>query len=194
MRISAALLCIVVATVAALDSAAAVSDNSLHHSIGEVGQGDLLKAARTIGAQIGPNDQGDVSLGSEQRDLQATPSADCCKFLRRLSILDFKCFTILRRAELVAITENELACDQDEAGESVPALADRYERFSNRYIGLIDTALAGGFANVDESCLAFTPSTFTFACEPDVATITDRNAVYSGVTATNFGAFYDVTA
>jgi hypothetical protein len=74
----------------------------------------------------------------------------------------------------------------------LPLLADQYEDASDAYINYIEAALDGEFDNVVSSCFDTTPSTFTFACEPGVATVTDDGALYEGVdeSNSNFDDFY----
>ena len=127
----------------------------------------------------------------------------CCDFLATLSARDMSCFNIVRKAEIVNISQDETydcAEDLDKAKKAkknsddnlLPLLADQYEDASEEYIDFIEAALDGEFDNVVSSCFDSTPSTFTFACEPGVATVTDDEALFEGVDASNFDEFYSI--
>jgi hypothetical protein len=126
----------------------------------------------------------------------------CCDFLAELSARDVSCFNIVRRAEIVSISEDDaFDCVADlemakkgSEDDLMSRLADQYEDASDSYINFIDAALAGEFDNVESSCFDTTPSTFTFACEADAATVTDDVADYTAVDSTlvDFYAVPDV--
>ena len=44
----------------------------------------------------------------------------------------------------------------------------------------------GLFDEVGSECFNITPTTFTFACEPEAATLTDTTSVFDGVDVTEF--------
>lgn len=90
----------------------------------------------------------------------------CCEFLSKASDLDLKCYDIVRKAEIVIISEEALDCVDDLPAKSrdLSELLDKYEAASFQFQTFVDAALDGAFDNVDEDCFDVTPLTFTFAC------------------------------
>jgi hypothetical protein len=197
----AAVVC-TIASVAAVDAAESGHDVSPYHFLDKLDQGaSIISAGRTD--EITVNSRGH---GRRSRGLIGVPdrsrrggfttlktTSNCCRFLQKLSFLDATCFGIIRKAEIDVIIKKKLACNGfGTTGVSIPALADKYEDVAARYNKLIDTVLAGGFADIDSDCLKITPSTFTFACEPGAAIINDFGASYGGADIPNFVEFYNV--
>ena len=134
----------------------------------------------------------------------------CCEFLSTLSRLDARCYQIVREAEIVDISlDPSYNCANDVTGgkrtkkkggggaegtsaatNRMSQLANKYEDASWDYNDYLLDAVEGLFDEVGSECFDITPTTFTFACEPEAATVTDAEAFFDGVDVTEFGDFY----
>jgi len=135
------------------------------------------------------------SKGSKRSRRRSRGPESCCDFLATLSRLDLECFNVVRQAEIAFISEEEpLDCAEDlssrRTNDILSDLADDYEDAADDYDAYIDAALDGDFDNVRTSCFSTTPSTFTFACEPDAAIVTDDEASFVGLGEVNFDDLY----
>jgi len=156
------------------------------------------------------------TLKADKKSTAAAALADyeplsCCEFLSTLSKLDAHCYEIVREAELVDISmDPSYNCANDVIGKRtkkrkgggsrttptttgrhrMAQLADNYEDASWTYNDYLLDAVEGLFDEVGSECFDITPTTFTFACEPEAATVTDATAVFEGVDVTEFRDFY----